>query len=140
MHNAALLLLAAFVSMPALAKAPFSGPDFSGTYECKGDDSKEGAYTGTVSLHLVKQQSFARYGAYDFQLDVPGSGRYVGQAAANDQVMGVHFALTDQTTKDYGTGVARFSKNSSGKWQFTKFYYEPEFKGGSFGTETCVQK
>jgi hypothetical protein len=54
--------------------------------------------------------------------------------------MGVHFALTDQSTKDYGTGIATFAKGKKGKWVFEKYYYEPEFKGGNYGTERCVQR
>lgn len=140
MRKTALLFLATLVAIPAVAaKAPFSGPDFGGTYECKGDDNKEGAYTGKVSLQLVPEQSDGKYGAYRFKLEVPGYGIYSGQAAASGTTMGIHFALADQSTKDYGTGIAQFSKSKTGKWQFTKFYYEPEFKGGNFGTEKCVQ-
>ena len=85
-------------------------------------------------------QSTGRFGAYDFKLEVPGYGTYPGQAAAEGNKMGIHFALTDQTTKDFGTGIATFIKNKHGKWSFTKFYYEPEFKGGNYGTEACVQR
>ena len=28
----------------------------------------------------------------------------------------------------------------AGKWSFSKYYYEPEFKGGNYGTETCRQR
>lgn len=47
---------------------------------------------------------------------------------------------TDPAPKDYGTGIASFAKNKNGKWTFTKYCYEPEFKGGNFGTETCFQR
>lgn len=42
--------------------------------------------------------------------------------------MAIHFALTDQSTKDYGTGIAEFS-HQGGKWSFRKYYYEPELQG-----------
>lgn len=135
-----LLLVFAACSANAGNKPSFTGPDFSGMYECKGDDSHEGAYTGTVTLKLVREQSFAKNGAYNFKLEVPGFGAYPGHAAASGNMVAIHFALTDQTTKDYGTGIATFSKSKSGKWQFTKYYYEPEFKGGNYGTETCSQR
>ncbi len=124
----------------ATAKPAFTGTDYSGTYDCVGHDDHEGDYTGTVTLALVPSQSVKQHGAYTFRLDVPGYGVYPGQAAAKGRHMAIHFALTDQSTKDYGTGIASFDKNKQGKWVFTKFYYEPEFKGGNFGTEVCTRR
>lgn len=136
------LLLLSLLALPlfATAKPAFTGPDLSGTYDCKGLDNKEGPYTGRVTLELVTAQSTGKYGAYTFKLDVPRYGTYPGQAAANGTQMAIHFALTDQSTRDYGTGIASFAKNTRGKWTFKKFYYEPEFKGGNHGTETCVRR
>lgn len=136
------LLMAALTVAPVVAQpAPaFAGPDFSGVYDCTGKDHHEGPYTGTVTLSLVRTQSFGQYGAYDFKLEVPGYGTYPGQAAAHGRQMAIHFALTDQRTKDYGTGIASFAIGKGGKWTFHKFYYEPEFKGGNFGTEDCVRR
>lgn len=124
----------------ANAKPVFTGNDFSGIYDCKGDDSHEGKYTGRVTMELVAAQSTNQYGAYKFKLDVPGYGVYLGQAAASGTHAAMHFALTDQSTKDYGTGIANFKKSKTGKWSFTKYYYEPEFKGGNYGTEQCTQR
>ena len=132
------LLLAAATTAQA-APQPFTGPDYSGRYQCKGQDDHEGLYTGTVTLALVREQSSGRHGAYRFELEVPGYGRYPGQAASAGAQMAIHFALTDPSTKDYGTGIAQFSKMRDGHWQFRKWYYEPEFKGGNFGSETCTQ-
>lgn len=128
--------------LPTTAKvpAPFRGTDYSGIYKCTGQDSHEGAYTGIVTLKLVHSQSHGEYGAYRFTLDVPDYGSYPGHAAAQGRKMAITFANTDPATKDYGTGIATFAKNKRGKWVFTKYYYEPEFKGGNFGTETCVQR
>jgi hypothetical protein len=123
----------------SIAKPAFSGPDLSGIYDCQGDDSHEGKYSGTVTLQLVPSQSLNQYAAYKFKLEVPEYGTYLGQAAANGTQVAMHFALTDQSTKDYGTGIASFKKNKAGKWSFSKFYYEPEFKGGNYGTEECTQ-
>ena len=122
------------------SKPGFTGTDFSGIYDCNGDDSHEGKYTGTVTLTLVPSQSTQQYGAYKFKLEVPEYGVYLGQAAANGTNVAMHFALTDQSTKDYGTGIANFKKNKIGKWSFSKYYYEPEFKGGNFGTEVCTHR
>lgn len=122
------------------AKPAFTGHDFSGVYDCTGDDSHEGKYSGTVTMELVKSQSVNQYGAYKFKLEVPGYGAYLGQAAASGTHAGIHFALQDQSTKDYGTGIASFKKNKAGKWSFSKYYYEPEFKGGNYGAEECTQR
>jgi hypothetical protein len=120
--------------------AAFTAPDYSGTYQCTGKDDHEGDYTGTVTLALVRSQSTGPYGAYNFKLEVPGYGAYPGHAAARGKDMAIHFALTDQSTKDYGTGIASFTRNKAGKWTFSKYYFEPEFKGGNFGFERCTQQ
>lgn len=137
-----LLVVALFTATAAVATSPpaFTGPDLSGTYQCQGRDSHEGPYTSTVTLTLVRAQSTGKHGAYAFRMDVPGYGSYPGHAAASGTTAAIHFALTDPAPKDYGTGLAQFSKSRAGKWQFSKFYYEPEFKGGNFGTERCVQQ
>jgi hypothetical protein len=122
------------------AKSAFTGDDFSGIYDCQGNDSHEGQYTGKVTMELVPSQSINEYGAYKFKLEVPEYGVYLGQAAANGTHVAMHFALTDQTTKDYGTGIASFKMNKAGKWSFIKYYFEPEFKGGNYGTEECTQR
>lgn len=140
MRLSLLFLIFAASCVYAGNRTAFTGPDFSGVYECKGDDSHEGPYTGTVTLQLVREQSSGKYGAYAFKLEVPGYGTYPGQAAANGNMLAIHFALTDQSTKDYGTGIAQFTRAKSGKWMFNKYYYEPEFKGGNYGTESCLQK
>lgn len=133
-------MVLAFAAVAEAAPRAFTGPDYSGTYDCKGDDAHEGPYTGTVTLALVRAQSTGRYGAYSFRLEVPGYGTYPGQAAADGDRMGIHFALTDQTTKDYGTGIATFRKDGRGRWTFVKYYYEPEFKGGNHGLERCTRR
>lgn len=122
----------------AIAQPAFTGQDFSGVYDCTGDDNHEGKYTGTVTMELVPSQSMNNYGAYKFKLEVANYGTYSGQAAAHGSNVAMHFALTDQTTKDYGTGIASFKKNKAGKWSFSKYYYEPEFKDGNYGTEECT--
>ncbi len=124
----------------SIAKPAFTGHDFSGVYDCTGDDSHEGKYTGTVTMTIVPSQSLNQYGAYQFKLEVPDYGTYLGQAAATGTHAAMHFALTDQSTKDYGTGIASFKKNKAGQWSFSKFYYEPEFKGGNYGIEQCTQR
>jgi len=138
-----LLLVLMMFSINAQAKRlpePAQFMDLSGVYACTGDDAHEGAYTGTVTMTLKPAHSKGRYSSYDFKLEVPGYGTYLGHAAATGYTAAMHFALTDQATKDYGTGVAHFKRNAQGKLIFDKFYFEPEFKGGNTGTEHCVQQ
>ncbi|MFC2971661.1 hypothetical protein ACFOJE_05455 [Azotobacter bryophylli] len=134
------LLALGLACCSAYAQPSFTGTDYSGVYDCTGDDHHEGKYTGTVTLDLVRAQSAGEYGAYRFKLEVPGFGAYPGHAAVQGQQMAVHFANTDQSQKDYGTGIASFGKNPAGKWAFTKYYYQPEYKGGNYGIESCTQK
>jgi hypothetical protein len=135
-------VLLALCALPAFAAdpAPYKGPDYSGTYDCTGEDGHDGAYKSTVTLKLVREQSFGKYAAYDFEMKVPGYGTYPGHGAAQGDSGAIYFANTDQANKDYGTGIVKFAKAKSGKWEFTKFYYEPEYKGGNRGTEICVQQ
>lgn len=114
--------------------------DFSGVYDCTGDDAHEGKYSGTVTMTLKPEHSQGQYASYDFKLEVPDYGAYLGHAAQHGNVAAMHFGLTDKTTKDYGTGIAKFEHNKAGKLTFHKFYFEPEFKGGNTGLEDCVRR
>ena len=124
----------------AQAKPAFTAPDYSGVYACSGVDAHEGKYTDTVTMQLVPEQSVGNHGAYRFKLEVPGFGAYLGHAVSEGDKLAIHFALNDQSTKDYGTGIATIRKGKNGKWVFKKFYYEPEYKGGNTGTEECAIK
>jgi len=136
-----LFLLFTISSSFAANKTPsFTGPDFSGVYACKGLDAHEGEYKGKVTLKLKKEHSQAQYASYDFLLEVPGFGKYPGHMAANGLNAAMHFASEDQSTHDFGTGISQFSKNAKGQWQFHKFYFEPQFKGGNSGFEDCVKQ
>jgi len=120
--------------------APYTGPDYSGSYQCTGKDAADGGFTGKITLTLNRKQSSGAYGAYDFRLEAPPFGVYLGEAAAQGRQMAMRFANTDPKDKDYGTGIASFSKGKGGKWRFSSYYYEPEYKGGNYGTETCVRQ
>ena len=136
------LILSCIISSSFAANKipPFTAPDFSGVYACKGLDAHEGEYKGKVTLKLKKEHSQAQYGSYDFLLEVPGFGKYPGHMAANGLSAAMYFELEDQSTHDFGTGISQFSKNAKGQWQFHKFYFEPQFKGGNSGFEDCVKQ
>ena len=135
-----ILLLSTSLGFAAGKTLPFSGPDFTGVYQCTGNDTHEGAYKCKVTIKLKKEHSQAQYGSYDFLLEVPGFGKYPGHMAANGLNAAIYFALENQSTHDFGTGIAQFTKNAKGQWQFHKFYYEPQFKGGNSGFEDCVKQ
>ncbi|MDX1915174.1 MAG: hypothetical protein SFU55_06280 [Methylophilus sp.] len=139
------ILIYSFFSLNAQAtkRLPETFPQFidmTGVYDCTGDDAHEGKYTGTVTMKLKPEHTKGVYASYDFKLEVLGYGTYLGHAAANGNMVAMHFALTDPKTKDFGTGIAQFQYNKQGKLGFHKFYYEPEFKGGNTGLEDCVRK
>ncbi len=135
-----LLMAALLSSMPAFAATVFTGQDYSGVYDCTGDDAHEGKYTGTVTMKLNRAQSAGIYGAYEFKLEVPGFGVYHGEAATEGDKVAIHFGLAQPGSQDHGIGIATMKKNAQGKWSFRKSYYEPEYKGGNTGTEECVKK
>jgi hypothetical protein len=134
------MILACSVMNYAQAKTIYTGEDLSGVYDCTGDDAKEGKYKATATLNLKPEQSTGIYASYDFKLSVQGFGVYLGEAVAQGDNVAMHFGLNELNTKDIGTGIAKFKRNSQGKQTFHKFYYEPEYKGGNYGFEDCVQR
>lgn len=140
MKKTAFILAFLLCGSPAYAAPAFTGTDYSGVYECTGNDAHEGKYAGTVTMTLDRRQSVGNYGAYKFKLEVPGYGAYLGQAVAEGGRIAMYFALKDPATRDFGTGLATIKKHKNGKPGFHKFYYEPEYKGGNHGTEDCVKK
>lgn len=132
------LLAASGVAMAASTE--FTAQDYSGVYDCTGQDAHEGPYEGVVTMKLNRAQSSGDNGSYSFKLEVPGYGTYLGEAATDGTHAAMHFALTNPATHDFGTGIAEFSINAQDKFTFHKFYYEPEFKGGNYGTEDCTQR
>jgi hypothetical protein len=129
------------LSLHGYAQAAFKGDDLSGEYSCIGKDSSEGSYKGTVRMKLKPEQSSGKYSAYDFELEVPGYGKYPGHAAGNGHKLAIYFAHVDAAkNQDFGIGIANFKRNSQDKWTFRKFYYQPKFKGGNHGLENCTQK
>ena len=132
-------MLAMLISVPAIA-APFTGPDYSGVYDCTGQDAHEGAYTCIVTMKLDAAQSTCDFGTYSFRLDVPDFGAYHGMAISQGDKLAIYFDLKDPASRDYGVGIATIRKEADGRAGFDKFYYEPEYKGGNTGTESCSKR
>lgn len=120
--------------------------DFSGVYDCTGNDAHAGKYTSTVTMILKPAHSKGPYASYDVQFTVPDDGVYRGHAAANGNVAAMHFVLPQDgndyggKTQYFGTGIAKFKINANGKLSFHNFYFEPLFKGGNTGVENCVKQ
>lgn len=139
--HSSVVSLMLLISHATFANEKINQADFSGKYVCDGDDFKEGKYQGQVSIQRIVPHSTEEYTSYQFELVVPGFGKYPGHAAAYQNTMAIYFANTQHLKNhDFGTGIATFNKNSNGKWTFKKFYYEPEFKGGNHGVEICTQQ
>lgn len=141
MHRFSLALL---LSLPAVGLAapplPFSGQDLSGVYDCTGHDALEGDYQATVTLTLNSAQSTGANGGYDLRMEVPGYGVYLGSVVASGGAIAITFAHTDPKTKDFGTGLGTVAYGPQGAVSFSKFYYEPQFRGSDHGTEDCTRR
>ena len=70
--------------------------DFTGTYQCEGNDGSEGTYQGEVVMKKIPEFSKDNYASYDFVLKVPGFGDYHGFASANGLDAAIYFALDDR--------------------------------------------
>ncbi|WP_460155565.1 hypothetical protein [Pseudomonas sp. S2_H10] len=132
-----LIVSLALVSAPAWAvQPPFIGVDYSGRYQCTGQDSDIGA---VLDMKLNAEQSTGHHGAYDFTLTLPNNAWFNGFAAANLSTMATYFAHSDPSIKDYGVGIAKIGTTSDGKISFTQYYYTPEYEGRGHGFQTCIK-
>lgn len=134
--------LAPFIvaTLGGLSFAAFASQDLSGSYACTGRDSHDGDFKVTMTLALDKKQSRGDHTAYIFKMDDGGHATYSGSVVASGSVAAVTFMNDDASKKDFGTGLAKVTKDKDGAFKFEKFYYEPEYKGGGNGVETCVVK
>ena len=124
----------------AAAPLPFTGLDLSGTYTCTGHDAQEGDYSGIITLGINKDQSTGKLGSYNLKLAVPGDGDYLGQAVSDGSYLAATFASAKPGSKDYGLGLAPITQDAAGVKHFSKYYYEPEYRGGDHGTEDCTRQ
>lgn len=136
----AIPLLGLLMAMPGYALPAFTGTDFSGIYDCTGNDEHDGKYQSAVTLKIVPSKSFDKYGAYTLSSEVPGLGTYEGYAAIQGTHMSMYFGLKEPKSQDYGTGIASFSKAKNGKWSFHLYYFEPTYNKGNYGLEDCLHR
>ena len=114
--------------------------NFSGTYNCRGVDAKEGESFRTVTMEIQPNHSDGDYVSYEFILDDPQLGLYKGFASAKGMDVAIYFALDDKANQDYGVGVAKFTRSSKGTYKFHKFYYKPGYEDGNTGIEDCIRQ
>jgi hypothetical protein len=134
---AASLLVSAMV---AHAKPAFTGINFSGIYDCKGNNELVGNYQVTVKLKLNRISSYGKFGAYDFSTETDNAVTYRGQAVANGYRLALSYKLTEGKYVEYSTGIAEMKKLKRGRWSFRNLYYEPDDNGGNYGQEDCIMQ
>ena len=137
------ILLAASLlasAMVAHAKPAFTGINFSGIYDCKGNNELVGNYQVTVKLKLNRISSYGKFGAYDFSTETDNAVTYRGQAVANGYRLALSYKLTEGKYVEYSTGIAEMKKLNRGRWSFRNLYYEPDDNGGNYGQEDCVMQ
>ena len=134
---AALFILLAGTAHAA-TKPAFKGQNYSGVYDCKGSNDKVGDYEVTVSLKINRVSSYAKFGAYTYEMTTVNGATYVGQAIADGNQLALSFPLKSGLNVDHSIGIAKIVKNKQGRWSFRKYYYEEDNSGGNYGSEYCV--
>ena len=132
-----------------VAQSVFAGSlNLSGTYLCSGYDSHDGSFSGsklTLDLDSKNSQLNNGFGAYHYSVVTADGTQYAGEAVSNGNTLAMYFAnTTAQGAADHGVSIGMVShdENAQGISQTVlhKFYYEPEYKGGGNGAETCIKQ
>lgn len=134
------LLAGASHAAPTEAKrTPFSGVDISGVYACVGNDAHDGDFADTMTVILDRQYSSGKFGS--FKVTVQGEhDSYSGAIVSNGRQLAMDFANNDVSKKDFGVTLATLSDLPKHQFKIEKFYYQPQYMGGSNGFETCTPK
>ena len=118
---------------------PNSEKNYSGTYSCKGNNTKVGDYSYTVTLKLNKTHSHDDISAYDLSGETENSTMYSGNGVAISNRMSISFRVSDQKNNIFGSGFAVFRSSPEKLWSFTTHYYEPNELGATTGSDICTQ-
>ena len=133
-----LLMLAA---LPASALPAFNGINYSGSYDCQGENQQVGKYRLEVTLKLNLVSSTGRTGVYEYTAETENSVKFYGNAVIRGNQMAASYVLDTSRRKDEPTtGLAAIKRDASGRWTFLNHYFEPDDFGGNYGTETCVMQ
>jgi hypothetical protein len=141
-----LILLNAVVVSPVFADS--NGLNLSGNYECNGYDSHDGGFSHSMlNLSLDPKRSELSMGlaAYHYGVFTADGTQYMGEAVANGNTLAMYFANMEPSGEsDHGVsiGTVTHDVDAQGHEQTVlhKFYYEPDYKGGGNGSETCVKQ
>jgi hypothetical protein len=117
-------------------RTAFDGVDISGVYACVGNDIHDGDTHSTMTVSLDRNYSSGKSGSYKVTVD----DTYTGSIVSNGKQLAMDFANKDLSQNDFGVVLATVSRSSNGKFKIEKFYYEPQYKGGGNGFETCAIK
>lgn len=134
-----LLLFTLLCFSPFLyASTTASQKNFSGAYACKGNNSKVGDYSFTVTLKLNRKISRDDIYVYDVISETENSTHYFGSALAIENKMSLTFKVSAANENVSGVGLATFKQNQEKLWTFNTQYYEPDQDGGISGADTCT--
>lgn len=140
------ICLITFFSYSALSWAASTSPttpanekNYSGSYSCKGSNSKVGDYAYSLALKLNKAHSKDDVHLYDFVGETENSTKYSGNGVAIANRMALAFRISDYKDNIFGSASAVFKMNPEKLWTFTTQYYEPNDTGGTFGSDVCTQ-
>lgn len=118
---------------------PGNEKNYSGSYSCKGNNSKVGDYAYTLTLKLNKSHTRDEASVYDLMGETENSTMYSGNAVAIANRMSLAFRVSDHKDNIFGSGFAVFKANPEKLWSFTTHYFEPSETGGASGTDVCTQ-
>ncbi|MCU1737981.1 MULTISPECIES: hypothetical protein [unclassified Pseudomonas] len=121
-------------------RTPFTGVDISGTYSCIGNDIHDGDFKSVMTLTLDSQYSSGKSGSFKAKVEADQVLIYTGSIVSNGKALAMDFANVDASKKDFGVALATVSEPKKGKFKIDKFYYEPDYMGGSNGFESCTLK
>lgn len=134
-----LFLLTLLCFSPLLYAGATNGQkNFSGVYACKGNNSKVGDYSFTVTLKLNKRISRDDIYVYDVIGETENSTHYFGSALAIENKMSLTFKVSGTNENISGVGLATLKQNQEKLWTFSTQYYEPNQDGGISGTDVCT--
>lgn len=136
------ILTSLFITLSTIqiaeAKPLFTGANYSGTYLCKGNNSKVGDYQVTAKLTLNRTDSQGNIGIYDFILETENSFAYKGNAVANLNKIAFNLNMSEVASTEFSTGIATITKIGKGKYSYINHYYEIDSAVGTYGKETCI--
>ncbi len=123
--------------------------DLSGQYTVHGFDIHDGPFSGSrLVIALDDKCSDFAHGHIAYQCKVftaDGIEAYHDAIIANGNNFAMSFKnILPEQESDYGVlfGTVTHTQDESGKYrtQLHANYYQPEYKGGGYGTATCVKE